>query len=1197
MKASTERLIEIFHAAQATVGRADRDRLIADTCGDDPELKEQVLSLLKAEEEAGDFLKPPQRPEVGAATEKPGDRIGRYKLLQNIGEGGCGIVYMAEQEEPVRRRVALKIIKLGMDTKQVVARFEAERQALAMMDHPNIAKVLDAGATGVPVAADILPAVEPGFQPGGKSVAYNEGAGSPEAPASPSTSPVGKMPSSTAARMPAATLAPGRPFFVMELVRGIKITDYCDQNSLTTAERLALFIQVCQAVQHAHQKGVIHRDIKPSNVLVAQHDNVAVPKVIDFGIAKATNGQQLTDKTVFTAFEQFMGTPAYMSPEQAQLSGLDIDTRTDIYALGVLLYELLTGRTPFDQKELLAAGLDEMRRTIREKEPLRPSTRLSTLLRAELQTTASRHQTEPPKLIHLIRGDLDWIVLKCLEKDRARRYETANGLARDIERHLNSEPVTARPPSNLYRLQKLVRRNRLTFAAGGAVALVMLVALVILVTSNLRIRRETAEKNAAWSAAQASEHEAKDQLFAALRSQARTLRHSRQMGQRLESLAAIAQAKQIRTEPSLRDEAIAALALPDLRLGPKWPTQRTNCVALAFDPAGQSYALLDNKGVVTVRTIADNRELHRFETGRADVNVYTALAFSSDGRFLARVGDWQQPLVWSLASGQSVLQNPPNGGSAPTFSADRRFVALAGVKDVFCFDLATGRESNHFDTADRIQTLQFHPVDSRIAVGYKEGPWVSVYDALTGLETARLDVGKSFHTVVGWHPDGRHLAVGGPAQGIQIWDVDTQQRVAVFEVTAPEVDFLSYHPSGRWLVSWSWDDVVRLWCTATGRLVMQIPLRGNFEFSRDGRWVGFFWPDEGHVQLLEFVSAEEYFTLQGSSAAGRVEHYACAVSPDDRLLAVARDDGVRLWDLPARREVAHLPSTEIMTVAFEPDGRALWTCSRSNGLQQWTIRPSSGNPGLEVGPPKRLELPFTPRRFAADRAFRAWAVVSESAGQVQVWQTESQSPNLLPFQIPMLCYVAISPDSKWLATSGWHTDRIQLWNLERDEAVRDWVVGLHTKVAFTPDSEELIVARESEFHFLKVETLESSRRLRREIGQDPGEVAFSPDGKLMAMQMSPAVLHLKEVATGRTVAQLEDPFRDRSDAITFSHDGTQLVVVSTYAAAVHVWDLRAIRARLKAMGLDWDWPEFAPANEVPELRKPLRIQVLTGSGH
>jgi len=300
---------------------------------------------------------------------------------------------MAEQEEPVRRRVALKVIKLGMDTRSVVARFEAERQALALMDHPNIAKVLDGGATQT-----------------------------------------------------------GRPYFVMELVRGVRITDYCDQAQLSTKERLDLFIKVCQAIQHAHQKGIIHRDIKPSNILVTVNDGAPVPKVIDFGIAKAT-GQRLTEKTLFTHFHAFIGTPAYTSPEQAEMSSVDVDTRSDIYSLGVLLYELLTGKPPFDGEELLRSGLDEMRRTIREQEPARPSSCLSTLGLAEATALSGKRKASVPELAGAVRGDLDWIVMKCLEKDRARRYETANGLAMDIQRHLNSDPVSARPPSGLYLLQ------------------------------------------------------------------------------------------------------------------------------------------------------------------------------------------------------------------------------------------------------------------------------------------------------------------------------------------------------------------------------------------------------------------------------------------------------------------------------------------------------------------------------------------------------------------------------------------------------------------------------------------------------------------------------------------------------------------------------------------------------------------------
>src|SRR6266705_240209 len=367
------------------------------------------LGLGRAGQKPGEQSHAADTTRLATVTEKPGDRIGRYKLLQQIGEGGFGIVFMAEQLEPVQRKVALKVIKAGMDTREVIARFEAERQALALMDHPNIARVLDGGATEA-----------------------------------------------------------GRPYFVMELMRGIPITDYCYQNNLPTTERLELFIKVCQAVQHAHQKAVIHRDLKPANILVTLHDGEPVPKVIDFGVAKAL-GQKLTEKTLFTGFHHMLGTPAYMSPEQAALSGLDIDTRADIYSLGVLLYELLTGVTPFDIDTFRKAALDEVRRMIRETEPPKPSTRLRTL-GDKLPEVARHRHTDPAALSRLIRGDLDWIVMKCLEKDRQRRYETANGLAMDVQRHLENVPVVARPPSNLYRFQKLVRRHKLAFAAASAVA-------------------------------------------------------------------------------------------------------------------------------------------------------------------------------------------------------------------------------------------------------------------------------------------------------------------------------------------------------------------------------------------------------------------------------------------------------------------------------------------------------------------------------------------------------------------------------------------------------------------------------------------------------------------------------------------------------------------------------------------------------
>ena len=470
------------HALEKPV--AERSAFLEQACAGDTALRHRVEALLRSHETPDSFLvRSEENPEatkdsnsdpveydagaagpekepiarINSTVEGPGSRIGPYKLLQAIGEGGMGTVFMAEQTQPVRRTVALKLIKAGMDSRQVLARFGAERQALALMDHPNIAKVLDAGTTN-----------------------------------------------------------DGRPYFVMELVKGIPITRFCDDRRLSTRERLELAIPVCQAVQHAHQKGVIHRDIKPSNVLIALYDGKPVPKVIDFGVAKAT-GPKLTDQTLYTEFGAVVGTVEYMSPEQAELNQLDIDTRSDIYSLGVLIYELLTGSTPLQRKRLKQAAVLEVLRLIREEEPPRPSLRISTT--AELPSIAACRNVEPRKLSALMRGELDWIVMKALEKDRDRRYETANGLAADLRRYLDDEAVQACPPTAAYRLSKFAKKYRVALATACAFVVVLVGATVISVWQAVRANQARAEAVLAYAAETQQRREAQDQRDRAIKAE------------------------------------------------------------------------------------------------------------------------------------------------------------------------------------------------------------------------------------------------------------------------------------------------------------------------------------------------------------------------------------------------------------------------------------------------------------------------------------------------------------------------------------------------------------------------------------------------------------------------------------------------------------------------------------------------------
>jgi len=469
---------EIFSAAlhKSTVERA---AFLDRACQGDTLLRASVEALLAAYDVPDSFLDAPLRDATidQPVLERPGMSIGPYKLLEQIGEGGFGVVFMAEQLEPVRRKVALKVIKPGMDTRQVIARFEAERQALAAMDHPNIAKVFDAGTTAPRTKSQA---------PNLKQIRKSNAASAEGAEIGASDSDI-----DCDLGLGACDLAAGRPYFVMELVRGIPITQYCDEKHLTLRQRLELFLPVCQAIQHAHQKGLIHRDIKPTNILVAEYDDHPVPKVIDFGVAKAT-GTPMSEKTLFTGFGQIVGTLQYMSPEQAKVNQLDIDTRSDIYSLGVLVYELLTGSTPLDPRRLRSAAFDEMLRIIREVEPPKPSTKLSSS--ATLPSVAANRSMELPRLSRSVRGELDWIVMKALEKDRDRRYETANSFAQDLQRYLANEPVQACPPSTGYRMRKFIGRNR-GLVLASALVLLTLVAGIVGTTWGM-IRAEYARRDA-----------------------------------------------------------------------------------------------------------------------------------------------------------------------------------------------------------------------------------------------------------------------------------------------------------------------------------------------------------------------------------------------------------------------------------------------------------------------------------------------------------------------------------------------------------------------------------------------------------------------------------------------------------------------------------------------------------------------------
>jgi len=1116
---------------------------------DDAFLETPALQLLNADIPPATSRPEPSLPPV----EKPGDRIGPYKLLERIGEGGVGIVFLAEQLTPIRRRVALKILKPGMDSQAVIARFESERQALALMDHPHIARVLDAGTTPT-----------------------------------------------------------GRPFFVMELVAGLRITEYCDRNRLTVPERLQLFLQVCQAVQHAHQKGIIHRDIKPSNVLVTLHDGTPRAKVIDFGIAKALD-HPLTDKTLHTELRSFLGTPAYMSPEQADLGTADLDTRTDIYSLGVLLYELLIGHTPFDEKELTRSGLDSLRRILREQDPLPPSRRFRNLPPETQTGIAARRRTDPSRLAHLLQGDLDWITLKALEKDRARRYATAHDLARDIERHLDNEPVLARPPGTLYRLGKLVRRHRAASLASG-------IALVALLSGLALATWQYADKSRAYQRALRAEREQ-----ARLRQEAETARRlaeQRAHLARLQAYAAdmnlvqqalaannIGRARELLdrhrpSQPSLGPTPISPhyqtpSATPDLR-GWEWRYLWRLCqsdalftlcqlpheiehlavshdgrlVAIAqlgnhglsiwdlrsrsehlrlppdlarppfaFSPTGPLLAFVtgekppdkpdheppDSATPTGSQTPTEHVSIWNWETRSFQARIpipgrVTALACSGDGqRLLVTVNDtlftlWSLPdatpqgsipFPWPESGGRAIL------GSRTTFTPDLRLAAQAlGTGRVRVLDL----EQRHLLWSNRVAE-----------------------ENLTALALS---------------PDGRFLATAGGfvETTIRLWDARSGQPVAQLVGHRTYTRDLLFWPDGRTLASASGDQTIHLWNLAplqTSRQHHPQTVAPTPAPDRD--------PEDPTIPQAP-TEIHPIRTLRGH----RLEVWSLALCPDQTtLLSGAKDGQVCAWDTAHTqpRQALHILPVRVRAWTFLTNDSNLLTLDHQAQVTRWT------GPDFELATPV-LQLPSNDLMDACFSQDGQWVAFVTRVGKLQVRSLTQPGHDFnLPGSSGPLRLVGFLPGAQQLLTYEPRTDTFRCWDLPTSRPVWEWEAAPFLppgKPALAPDGSWLLAAAPGDeirlFHIPSRRTETIPLPLRQITA-----AALSPDARWLTavtLQGTGLLWDRHQHAPGPSF----HGFLQGAHSVTFSPDGRRIAIGSNGTEALKLWDSESLQELLTLPG-------------------------------
>jgi WD40 repeat protein/serine/threonine protein kinase len=1102
-------------------------------CGANAQLRTDVEALLRAHDKSGDLLDLPERAPACIQTpsipEGPGAAIGAYRLLEQIGEGGVGAVWVAEQTQPVRRKVALKLIKAGMDSKTVLARFEAERQALALMDHPNIAKVLDGGTT-----------------------------------------------------------ESGRPFFVMEHVKGIPFTKYCDDARLSVEERLALFMPVCHAVQHAHQKGIIHRDLKPSNILVCLYDGVPIPKVIDFGLAKAMY-QPLTEHPLHTAQGLMMGTPLYMSPEQAEVNNLDVDTRTDIYSLGVMLYELLTGTTPLERKRFKEAAWLEMLRLIKEEEPPKPSARLSSS--DTLPNLAAQRKLEPAKLTKLVRGDLDWIVMKALDKERGRRYETANGFARDIQRYLSDEPVEACPPSRGYRLWKFARKYKKALATMAAFALLLVAGAVL--STVLAVWAMAAEKDAdekriasdeakqeAMSArakadanakaAEAARGEADENakaaeanLYVARMNLAQTDWENANVGRILETLEPYRHLPARKPNPRgwewYYQDRLCQLELRTLR------GHTAGVISVAFSLDGSQLASASAKdGTIKVWETTSGQVVH---TRKVHIGRVEIVAFSPDAKRLASASA-EGVKIWDTASDNEprTLKGHTGYVMSLAFSADGSRVA-AGSDDqtIKIWDLAKSNEPRALKGhTHRVSSLAFSADGSRLASGSADQ--IKVWDTASGHELPKFKGSTSLLYSLALSADGSRLASASGDDGtIKVWDTVSGQLLRTLKGHVGAIRSVVFCPDGSRLASASSDQTVKVWDTVSGQVLRT--LKGHtggvnsVAFSADGsRLVS--GSVDGTIKVWDMAGGEERRAHKGHT--GRV--WSLAFSPDSsRMASGSSDQTIKVWDAASGHVLRTLEghTSVVSSVAFSPDGSRLASASWDKTVKVWDT--ASGRELLKL---KGHTNWIRCVAFSGDGSRLASASDDQT---IKVWDTASgQLLRTLEGHTFHVFSVAFSPDGSRLA-SGSTDGTIKVWDAASGQLLRPleghtWGVD---SVVFSADGSRLASAGRD--MTVKVWDTASGEMLRTLKGHTGGvnSVAFSPDGSRLASGSDDQTIKVWDTASGRELRTLKGHAKWIC-SVAFSPDGSQLASGSA-DQTIYVFDARPwspeLRRQREALGL------------------------------